>query len=169
MGLEYLGIKWVALQLILALELPCVSLVHCQPVFSSLEVFSLINFLNSARFWILLFSADCNSCCPFPVFPQLCDLFLVSVVIDYEWQPDCLDVLNCESIKGIKDSEVIGDWRKCPICKESDRYKLFMSYWRTPDEQISRFHSWLPLIWSCLGLLIGPFPKLQTFSELQVK
>ena len=44
---SYLGIERVALQLILALELPGVSLVHGQSVLSSFKDFGLVHLLNS--------------------------------------------------------------------------------------------------------------------------
>ena len=44
---NYLSVERVLLQLILALELPGVSLVHVQSVLSSLEDLSLVHLLNS--------------------------------------------------------------------------------------------------------------------------
>ena len=43
----YLGVKWISLKHVMALELPCVSLDHCQVVLIPLKYLGLVNFFET--------------------------------------------------------------------------------------------------------------------------
>ena len=99
MILIYLGVKGIALQLILTLERPGVSLVHGQTILSSVKDLDFVHFLKSWPGEVAL-SCDRHICCPLPVFPQPCDFFLVGVVVHYSRKPYGIDIIGCESIQG---------------------------------------------------------------------
>ena len=102
----YLCVERIVLQLILALELPGVSLVHGQSVFSSLKDLGFINLSNSTP-GKASFPADRHQGHPLPVHPQPRDLLLIRVVVEYQWKPKSLYFFICESIQGSVFFQVI--------------------------------------------------------------
>ena len=67
----YLGVKWIFLQIVLALELQGVSLSHHQGVLIPLKDLGLVNFFNPASLELSLLD-DRDLCPPFPLHSQPC-------------------------------------------------------------------------------------------------
>ena len=99
--LSHLGVKGVALQHILTLECPGVSLVHRQSILSSFENLSFVQLLNRRPGEVAL-SRDCHPGHPFsvPIFTEPSTRLLVGVVVEYERKPDCLDILIRKRVQG---------------------------------------------------------------------
>ena len=92
----YLGVEGVALQLVLALELPGVHLLHRQLVLGSLEDLGLINLVKTAsREVVGEVSGHCDNGCPLPICTKPCLFLLVGVVVNYKREPDVVYIVCC--------------------------------------------------------------------------
>ena len=93
----YLSIKRVALQLILTLELPGVSLVHGQSVLRPFKYLSFINLVNLTFGEAFLVSGHCHHGHPLTVsiFTKPCSLLLIGVVVENQGKPKFSNIIIC--------------------------------------------------------------------------
>ena len=113
----YLCVKGIVLEVILALELQCVHLLHLNPVSSPLKLFNFIEHLPTTPLtaWVVLtavmipLSSDGDPRLSLPGHALPGHFLLVGVVVDHLWKPHQVDIFGRQRIQRLLLLQVVED------------------------------------------------------------